>query len=221
MTAQYDVLIVDDHPIVRMGLRMLLEDSPIYGICGEADSVALARQLTSELRPDIVVLDLVLGGRDGTELVETLRVLHPGVRMLVYSSQNESIYARRCLRAGASGFVAKSAGLERVREALELIARGEIAISEELQQSLLREYATGATTSPLDLLSSRELQVLRLLGSGHDSRAIAEHLHLSMKTVGTYRERLKLKLGLDTARKLERYALSCEMPLAERHQNEA
>lgn len=167
------------------------------------------------------MLDLVLGGRDGTELVETLLMLQPGMRILVYSSQNESVYARRCLRSGASGFVAKSARLECVREALELIAHGQIAVSEELQRSLLREYATVDAASPLELLSSRELQVLRLLGSGHDSRSIAEELHLSMKTVGTYRERLKLKLGLDSARKLERYALSCEMPLAPQHLNEA
>lgn len=215
MNVQYSVLIVDDHPIVRMGLRLLLEDVPTFSVCGEADSVAHAKQLATELHPDFIVLDLVLGGRDGTELIETLLALHPGTRILVYSSQNESTYARRCLRAGAGGFVAKSAGLARVREALELIARGEIAVSEEVQRALVREFADSGRDpahSPLEVLSARELQVLRLLGDGHDSRSIAAELHLSMKTVGTYRERLKLKLGLDSARELERYAISCDSP---------
>lgn len=209
MSVQYGVLVVDDHPIVRMGLRLLLEDAPTFTVCAEADSVAEAKRLTAELQPDFIVLDLVLGGRDGTELIGTLLTLHAGARILIYSSHDEAIYAPRCLRAGAGGYVAKSAGLARVLEALQLIARGEIAVSEAVQRALLREYADqarGDERSPLERLSDRELQVLRLLGAGHDSREIAEELHLSMKTVGTYRERLKVKLGLDTARALERYA---------------
>lgn len=203
------VLIVDDHPIVRMGLRMLLEDGDPYVVCGEAGSAVEARSLTDRLKPDLVVLDLVLGGRDGTGLVEDLLELHPGVQILVYSSQDEGLYAPRALRAGAGGYVSKSAGLERVREALDLIVRGEIVVSPAVQRRLVRNYATGQMGSgvaPTEQFSDRELQVFRLLGRGFDSRRIAEELSLSIKTVGTYRERIKIKLGVDSARELERLA---------------
>jgi len=209
MAQTYSVLIVDDHPIVQLGLRMLLEDGEPYRVCGDAATVVDARDMTEHLHPDLVILDLVLGGRDGTCLIEDLLDIHPGTRVLVYSSQDQILYAPRALRAGASGYVPKSAGLERVREALDLICKGELAVSAEVQRKLVRDYAAGnpATDSlQPERFSDRELQVLRLLGHGMDSRAIAGELHLSIKTVGTYRERLKIKLGIDTARELERTA---------------
>lgn len=209
MSQTFSVLIVDDHPIVQLGLRMLLEDGEPYRVCGDAATVADARELTDALRPDLVILDLVLGGRDGTGLIEDLLDLHPATRVLVYSSQDPLLYAPRSLRAGASGYVSKSDGLERVRQALDLICRGELAVSADVQRKLVRDFAAGhpdAGSLRPELFSDRELQVLRLLGHGLDSRAIAGELHLSIKTVGTYRERLKIKLGIDSARELERTA---------------
>ena len=207
MAPPHQVLIVDDHPVVCAGLRLLLEGDPQFAVCGEAGDIATAQQLVTTLHPAFAVVDLVLGGRDGTEFIEDLLVLEPTLRVLVYSSQPEQPWARRSLRAGARGYVAKSSGLEEVRRSLQSIAQGEIHLSPAAQRSLISDYAAGrAGRSPLDLLSSRELQVFRLLGTGLGSAGIAEELALSVRTVGTYRERLKSKLGAQTGRELERRA---------------
>jgi len=202
------VLIVDDHPVVCAGLRLLFEGDASFAVCGEAADVMSAQRLVAELQPEFAVVDLVLGGRDGTELVEDLLVLHPPLRVLVYSSQPEEPWARRVLRAGARGYVAKTCGLEQVRRALAAIAAGELSVSQSVQRSLVNEYAAGrAGRSALDLLSDRELQVFRLLGTGLESAEVAAELNVSVRTVGTYRERLKNKLGAQTARELERRAV--------------
>ncbi|HWA85912.1 MAG TPA: response regulator transcription factor [Opitutus sp.] len=207
MATVNQVLIVDDHPVVCAGLRLLLEGDAAFAICGEAGDVAAAQRLAAELRPDFAVVDLVLGGRDGTELIEDLLVLVPGLRILVYSSQPEQPWSRRSLRAGARGYVAKTSGLDAVRRALDTIARGDVHLSPTAQRALVNDYAIGrGAHSPLELLSDRELQVFRLLGTGLGSAAIAGELRLSMRTVGTYRERLKNKLGAQTGRALERSA---------------
>lgn len=180
----------------------------MFTICGEATDVLAAQRLVAELRPEFAVVDLVLGGRDGTELIEDLLVIDPELRVLVYSSQPEQPWARRVLRAGARGYVAKTCGLEEVRRALAVIASGELCVSQSVQRSLVNDYAAGrAGRSLLDLLSDRELQVFRLLGTGLGSSDVAAELRVSIRTVGTYRERLKNKLGAQSARDLERCAL--------------
>lgn len=201
------VLVIDDHPVVCAGLRLLLEGDASFAVCGEAGDVAAAQRRLTELKPQFAVLDLVLGGRDGTESIEDLLVLDPTLRILVYSSQPEQPWARRAVRAGARGYVSKLCGLDEVRRALVTIARGDVHLSPAVQRSLVNDYAAGrAGRSALELLSDRELQVFRLLGTGIGSAKIAEELRLSMRTVGTYRERLKNKLGAQTARELERSA---------------
>jgi DNA-binding NarL/FixJ family response regulator len=206
MGFSHRVLLVDDHPVVRMGLRLVLESK--FTVCGEAATVAEGRQLAEQLRPDFVVLDLLLGGRDGMELVSDILAAHPAAYILIYSSQDELIYARRALQAGARGFVSKTASLPNVFAALETLARGELHVSAAVQRALVQDAARGnvAQGNPLDTLSNRELQVFRLLGSGHGTDAVAGELRLSSKTVGTYRERLKDKLRLGNARELERTA---------------
>lgn len=209
MPAPLSILVVDDHPVVGAGLRLLFEGGGRYTVVGEAANAVVACRLVQELKPDLVVLDLVLGGRDGLELIEDLLEREPRLRILVYSSQDELQYARRALRAGARGYVSKATGLEKVEEALDVLVAGEIAVSEAVQRALVRDYADaarGLRPAPLDQLSDRELQVFRLLGTGLGSAAIAEELRLSLKTVSTYRERLKDKLSLQTARELERSA---------------
>jgi DNA-binding NarL/FixJ family response regulator len=209
MGTKRTVLLVDDHPVVCVGVRLFLESSTQFEVCGEARDVATARQLVEQLQPDLIVLDLVLGGRDGIELVEELAILHPPVGILVYSSQDEMQYARRALRAGARGYLMKSAGLEAVGEALAALARGENSVSAMVQRSLVQDLVGSkkkTAASPWEDLSDRELQIFRLLGTGLGSAEIAAELALSIKTVGTYRERLKNKLNLETARDLERYA---------------
>jgi len=206
MSRQCKVLLVDDHPVVVYGLRLLLENDPRFAICGEAEDALTSRRLVEKTKPDFMVLDLVLGGRDGTELIKDLLAIQPGLEILVYSSQDEMCYARRSLRAGARGYVSKTAGLEVVKTALETIAEGQIYVSPAVQRSMVNEYARGGAAPGLDFLSDRELQVFRLLGNGRSSASIADELHLGMKTVQTYRERLKNKLGLSTARELDRCA---------------
>lgn len=206
MGFSHRVLLVDDHPVMRMGLRMVLE--PKFTVCGEASTVTTGRQLAEHLRPDFVVLDLLLGGGDGMELISDILAAHPPVYILIYSSQDELVYARRALKAGARGFVSKTAGLPDVLAALETLARGELHVSAAVQRALVQDAVRGlaGSSNPLDNLSNRELQVFRLLGSGLGSEGAAAELRLSIKTVGTYRERLKNKLGLDNARDLERTA---------------
>ncbi len=198
------VLLIDDHPIVLFGLSLALEQRGEYVVCGKASDPERARALSAALAPSFIILDLVLGGRDGLEMIRDLASLAPGVRMLIYSSQSEAHYARRVLAAGAAGFVAKSEGLDVVVGALDVLARGEIFVSETLRSQLLDDFMGIEATAPdaLAALSERERQVLRLIGRGHALRDIAAELDLSVKTVATYRDRLKVKLALDHARDL-------------------
>jgi DNA-binding NarL/FixJ family response regulator len=201
------ILIVDDHPVVLYGLRFLFESDPSFEICGEASDSLAARAQAEALKPDFVICDLVLGGRDGTELIQDLRSIAPQAHILVYSSQSQWTFARRSLQAGARGYIAKSEGLRMVAMALAQIARGDIYVGEEIRQRLTQSgLGTARDVPDIDELSNRELQVLQLIGEGRSGREIAEALNLSIKTIGTYRERLKVKLCLASLRELETLA---------------
>jgi len=204
------VLLVDDHPIIHLGLRMLLRDTKKFTLCGNAPDVATAKSLAAKLKPDIIVLDMVLGGRDGVELIRDLVETVAGTRIVVYSLLDEMREARRAFRAGAMGYVMKSAGMDSLRNALDAVARGESYASSGVQHALLDDLIgkkkAAAPGSPLDFLSDREFHVFRLLGAGLTSAEIAAELSLSRKTVSTYRERLKNKLFIDTGRELEQHA---------------
>lgn len=206
MSAKPSVLLIDDHPVALTGLRLVLGKHAGFRICGEASDARTARRLVEELRPEFIVMDLRLGGRDGVELVEDLHLLHPEAQILIFSSLDEMCYAKRTLRAGARGFVMKDRDLEDVRTALEQLACGAHAFSPTVQRALFDEVAGRGAGDPIEELSDRELQIFRLLGEGRSTAEIAEDLYLSMKTVGTYRERLKEKLKLKTARELEESA---------------
>ncbi|MCS0505156.1 response regulator [Ancylobacter mangrovi] len=203
------ILIIDDHPVVLYGLRFLFERDDRFVICGEATGSAAARAQMAALRPDYVILDLVLGGRDGVEMLRDLLAIQPDARILVYSSQNEWTFARRVIRAGARGYIAKSEGLPVVAQALGIVASGGIFIGEAVRQRMTETFdpeAEAGFTLQLDQLSDRELQVLRMIGDGETSRAIARALGLSIKTVGTYCERIKIKLQLESLKDLEALA---------------
>jgi len=206
MSSHRRVLIVDDHQVARLGVVLLLERLGGFTVCGEAGGVAAARELADRERPDLIVLDLLLGGRDGIELIAELRARHAEGRILVYTSQDELRYARRALRAGAQGFVMKSAPIEELGRALAALGRGELWVSAAVQRVLVEEAGGRRRPDPIEGLSDRELQIFRLLGEGRTTAEVASELRLSIKTVGTYRERLKDKLDLGTARELERRA---------------
>lgn len=159
------VFLIDDHPVVRSGVALLLDTMSGYVLAGEASSANEARAALTAARPDLVVFDLMLGGRDGLELLEELQALLPSARFLVYTMQPEQTYARRVLRAGARGYLMKSADMRAVKDALMALARGERYVSPTMAQVLIAESLGGARAT-VDELSDRELQVLALLAAG-------------------------------------------------------
>jgi DNA-binding NarL/FixJ family response regulator len=202
------VLIVDDHPIVRQGLKRMIETEPDMEVCGEAATEAQARRAIRELVPDIVIVDLALQEGDGLELVRDVHAHHPDVPMLVLSMHDETIYAERLLAEGASGYIMKQAAADQLLNALRAVLRGERYVSEQLAQTLGVRDGDGDTTDPVRRLSNRELQVLNLVGRGVSSRDIAAELGLSVKTVESHRQSIKRKLNLATNSQLLQYAMN-------------
>ncbi|MCS6770675.1 MAG: response regulator transcription factor [Kiritimatiellae bacterium] len=210
-TAKKRILIVDDHPIVRQGIRALLEQQPDLVVCAEAESAGEALQALLKHKPDLVIVDISLKGHDGIELTKWVRAQDKRLPVLVLSMHDENLYAERALRAGAQGYLMKVEVGEKIVEAVRKVLAGEIYLNEKLGQSLLHEMtvrgAVSPEESPIRLLSDRELEVFRLIGQGHSTREIAQMLHLSVKTIETYRAHIKEKLGLSTAAQLVRSAI--------------
>lgn len=204
------ILLVDDHPLMREGVAQWIQRAPDLAVCGEAESAAQALSLVGKLKPDLVLTDISLAGRNGLELIKDLQAFDPGIPVLVLSMHDESLYAGRALQAGARGYVMKRAGGDRVVEAIREVFQGRIALSPEMTTHLLEEYSgrrsrSGRTTLPN--LTDREFEVLQLLGEAKSNREIAEQLHLSPKTVETHRMNLMRKLKLAKPAELLRFAL--------------
>lgn len=194
------IVIIDDHSLVRDGLAGLLSTQG-FAIAGSAASAGEGLDLVRKEKPDLAILDISLAKTDGLELIKQIKAERPGLPMLVVSMHDETIYAERVLRAGALGYVMKREPSERIFAAIAEVLRGEISISDRLKQHILAFSVTGkraeeGTGSFLDALSDREMQVFQLLGDGISTREIAERLHLSIKTIESYRENLKVKLNL-------------------------
>lgn len=202
------VLLVDDHPVVRFGLRTVLEVDCGFEVVGEATDPRGALEAARTTEPDVIVLDLVMGGRDDLGLLRELRVEAPDARVVVFSAQPERVFAWRAFQAGASGYLMKDEGVERVPEVLRVVMKGKRYASEEVQRAIFQAAAGGSPppSQGAELLSDREVQVLRMLGSRKGTAEIAKELGLSMKTISTYRERLKNKLGAESGRELEQKA---------------
>jgi DNA-binding NarL/FixJ family response regulator len=203
------ILIVDDHPVLRRGLATLIESEPDLAVCGEAATYQAALEAIREHRPDLVVVDLAIEGRDGLDLVKELKVLHPEVPALVLSMYDESVYAERCLKAGAHGYVTKQELDTTVLVAIHRVLDGERYMSNKVESLLAAKFISGQaldTDSPLDALSDRELQVFRLIGQGRTTRQIAETLTLSVKTIESHIEHIKQKLALESAAELAQRA---------------
>lgn len=203
------VLIVDDHVIVRDGLAQLIASEPGFSVCGEAATAEQALSAAGEVHPDLAIVDISLGGVNGVELIKNLSALSPTLAILVLSMHDESHYAERALRAGASGYVMKREARDRILDAIRTVVAGEIYVSDRMQRSMVYQYLHGNSkgeASPVSRLSDRELEVLTLLGRGLSSKDIAERLHLSQKTVDSHRTHLKEKLHLAGAPELVRFA---------------
>jgi DNA-binding NarL/FixJ family response regulator len=206
------VFLVEDHPVMREGLALLINYQHDLEVCGQADSVPTALAQVPGARPDVLVVDISLGdGGSGLELLKDLARLHPELPALVLSSHDEALYAERALRAGARGYVMKQAATERVLEGIRTLLRGDIyasdAIRRRLMQRAIRGEAPVAGGSDIDRLSDRELEVFRLLGQGRGTKQIAADLKISVSTVETYRAHLKIKLNLTNSSELVRRAV--------------
>lgn len=204
--ARKRILVVDDHPVLRKGVAALVASSPDLELCGDASTAAEALCAVERCCPDAVIVDISIPGMGGVELLHQLRALHPHLPLLVYSIHDERVYAERALRAGAQGYVMKHEPPERVLEGLRAVLRGEIFVSEALQKTLLAAFLAPGRNSVerqgIDRLSDRELQVFEAIGRGHTTLQIARELHLSVKTIETYRSNIKHKLGLENGHQL-------------------
>ena len=213
-TKKRKVFLVDDHPIVREGLGLLINGEADLMVCGESDGGTAILQTIGQLRPDIVVLDISLNGPDGIDLLKMLRITDPGLPVLILSMHDESTYAERTLRAGGNGYIMKQEATEKVLTAIRRILRGEVYLSERLANRMLQHFVCGGAPSkdsPLANLSDRELEVFRLIGEGHGTRQIADELNVSVKTVESYQAHLKEKLSLRNARELVQHAIEWSM----------
>jgi DNA-binding NarL/FixJ family response regulator len=213
-TRKSRVLVVDDHPIVRQGLGLLINQEADLVVCGEAEEASGAMHVLASSKPDILIVDISLNGPDGIDLLKNIRARYPTLPVLILSMHDESVYAERALRAGANGYIMKQEATERVLVALRMILGGEIYVSNRIANNLVKHYITGSGTmrnSSIADLSDRELEVFRLIGDGHGTRQIAEELHLSVKTVESYQAHIKEKLSLRTARELVQHAIQWNM----------
>jgi len=209
-TTKKKVLLVDDHPLMRLGMSQLIDRQPDLFVCGQAEDANEALKSVANLNPDVVVLDLTLKDSDGLEVLKNINAQHPTIPVLVLSIHAESLYAELALRAGAEGYVMKSEPLANMLAAIRRILKGGIYVSESMTSRMLHQHARGPTTVealPIERLTDRERQVLHLLGHWHTTRQIAKELHLSIKTVENYREKLKAKLNLDSASALVQFAV--------------
>jgi DNA-binding NarL/FixJ family response regulator len=208
------VFIVDDHPLLRQGLALMINREQDLSVCGEAEEALAAMRGIGEKNPDILIVDISLNGPDGLDLLKNLRTLYPSLPVLILSMHDESIYAERALRARANGYIMKAEASEKVLVAVRRILGGDIYLSDRMANKLLHQYVSGTPadmTSRLSTLSDRELEVFRLIGEGRGTRQIAEKLHLSVKTVETYQAHIKEKLSLHSGRELVQHAIQSNM----------
>jgi len=204
------VLIVDDHPAVREALSIRISQAPDLEVCGQAEDTADALRLVEKSKPDVAIVDISLKTGDGIDLIKRIKSRDQHVRMLVWSMYGENLYAERSLRAGANGYITKEHATDRIVEAIREVLAGKVYLSPAMTDKLLhRSVGLGGKKQnqpTLEALSDRELEVFRLIGRGVKTAEIAVQLHLSMRTVWTYRDRIREKLDLSDGAELVRNA---------------
>jgi DNA-binding NarL/FixJ family response regulator len=204
------ILIVDDHPLVRDGLAARISTCSDLAVCGEAEDADEALELADQLSPDLVIVDISLKTGHGIDLIKQLRARDPQLKLLVHSMYDDSVYAERSLQAGALGYLNKQSARESVVDAIRTVLEGKTYLSPETTERIVMSRVGGAadpSKSPIESLTNRELEVLTLIGRGQTTGAIARQLCLSVHTIDTYREKLKLKLNLPNSAELNRYAV--------------
>ena len=204
------ILIVDDHPLVRLSLREFIRREKDLEVCGEAEDREQALAAAEATKPHLAIIDLTLKSSNGMELIKDLRDRYPDVQILVLSMHDETIHAERAIRAGARGYITKQEATTKVMVAIRQILNGEIYWSERAAARVASKIAgpaRGATDSPVDCLTDRELQVFEMIGSGKSTRQISASLHIDVSTVETYRARIKEKLNLKDSLALLQFAI--------------
>lgn len=204
------ILIVDDHPMMREGLAQLIDHEPDLTAAIQASTAAQALEAIALRRPDLALIDISLPDKNGLELIKDLQALYPDLPTLVVSMHDESLYAERVLRAGGRGYIMKQEGGRKLMDAIRQVLAGQIYVSEKVSAKILEHYSgrrPDAMHSPVERLSDREFEVFQLIGQGQGTRQIAEHLHLSVKTVEVHRANIKRKLELKAATELVRFAI--------------
>lgn len=202
------IFIVDDHPVFREGLVVLVNREADLAVCGEADNALQAQTAVGRLKPDLVLADISLPGKSGLELIKDIRAMHPEMAVLVISMHDETLYAERVLRAGGRGYIMKQEGPEKMLQAIRHSLNGQIYLSGKMSVRILDAFSgrSAKTGSAIARLTDRELEVLQLIGLGKDSHTIADQLHLSVKTVDAHRGHIKEKLELKNGTELICYA---------------
>jgi DNA-binding NarL/FixJ family response regulator len=202
------IFIVDDHPLLRQGIRGMLELTKDLEVCGDAESAQEALIGIEAQQPNLVIVDLSLKGSNGLNLIKDLQIRYPNLLVLVLSMHNEYFYAERALRAGARGYIAKEEATQKLVEGIRRILAGEVYLSDSMSSKLIGKMVGGNSTGPLEeTLSDRELEVFELIGAGLGTRQISERLHVSIKTVESHREHIKQKLKLESAPELVKHAV--------------
>ncbi len=205
-----NIIIVEDHPIFRMGMKEMIEHESDMSVCGEACDVIGALKLIREKRPDIVIVDLSLKESNGLDIVKEIADYHKPMACLVLSMHDEALHAERCIMAGAKGYIMKQEASESVIVAIRRIMDGHIHVSPTIMSHILNSFQRQPDMlheSPLKRITDREFEIFQLIGRGMSSKQIANQLNISVKTIGTYRERIKEKLNLKSAGELVRYAV--------------
>jgi len=208
-TAKSRVLILEDLPIIRERLAQLIEGEPDLEVCGESDDAREAMKIVAATRPKVVVTSLSLKNSNGLDFIKDLHGRYPEVLVLVFSMYDELVYSERAIRAGARGFIRKNESTKDLMRAIRTVAEGEIYMSHRVTVTKVTRFFERSSTkadAPLEQLSDRELQVLQLIGHGQSTRQIASALYLDIKTIETYRSRIKVKLNLSTAAELCEHA---------------
>jgi DNA-binding NarL/FixJ family response regulator len=204
------ILIVDDHPAIREALAIRIAREADLEVCGEATDLADALLMAASTHPHVAIIDIALKSASGIDLIKRLKSRHENLLMIVWSMHSEDLYAERALRAGARGYINKEQATGKIIEAIRQVLGGKVYLSPALAEKLLQQHVGCAgqdsSRSPIDTLSDRELEVFRLIGQGVRTAGIAERLHLSERTVGTYRDRIRGKLDLNDRDSLVHYA---------------
>jgi len=207
---KYKILIVDDHPIFCLGMGELINKEPDMAVCGNADSAKAAHKAILDHLPDLVIVDISLKDSNGLDLVKEIDTRFRGIPVLVLSMYDESLYAERALLSGARGYIMKQGAIGSVVQAIRLVMEGKIYASDAVKEKVferLVSHRRDDEISPLDTLTDRELEVFRLIGEGLSTKEIAARMSLSIKTIGTYREKLKEKLNLKHYTQLVQFAV--------------